>query len=154
MYVFQLLNEIVPFNDMRNTSKAVVHAIRAIVLIEYGESLDDFKIACQFAKKSCELDTKTSYWFHIYSLVLMAKRQFISNNKIKYPAEKLHSIENEIQMAIQQAVMIFDEKHTRPINTLFSHFWTAKYPKKGYKMPVLKKNDNFKYNVRLYFTKE
>lgn len=145
---FQLLNEIVPFDDMENTSKAVIHAVRAIILIEYGENLDYFKNACQYAKKSCELDPKTSYWFHIYSFVLMAKRQFINIHKIKYTTEKLRTIENEIHLAIQRAVTILDIKRTLPINSLFSQFL-----RKVNELPVLKKNDNLKYNVRLYSTK-
>lgn len=85
-------------------SRASVHAIRAIVLIEYGGNALYFKKACDCAKKACDLDPNTPHWFYIYSLVLTAQRHF------------LHSIKSnpsEIEIiAIQKAIELSDGRNT------------------------------------------
>lgn len=106
-----MFDEIVPFDNMDNKSKAAVHAIHAVILVEYSQNLNCFKNACEYAKRACELDPETSHWFHIYSLVLIAQRQSVH-------AHNLYPTENEIQLAIQRAVMFSDEKSTCSINSL------------------------------------
>lgn len=89
-------------------SRASVHAIRAAVLIEYGGNLIYLKKACEVAKKACDLDPKTAYWFYIYSLALTAQRQFSQSPK-STPAE------NEMN-TIHQAIVLFNGK-----NALFNY---------------------------------
>lgn len=98
---------------MDNKSKAAVHAIHAVILIEYSKSINCFKNASKYAKKACELDPETSHWFHIYTLVLIAQRQSVHT-------ENLCITEKEIHLAIQQAVMFSDGKNTCSINSLIS----------------------------------
>jgi len=88
---------------MDSKSRASVHAIRAAVLIEYGGNPIYLKKACETAKKACDLDPKTSYWFYIHSLALTAQRQFLQSQK-SIPAE------NEMN-AIQQAITLSNEKN-------------------------------------------
>lgn len=85
-------------------SKAVVHAVRAASLIEYGGNTQYFKKACDIARKACDLDPNTSYWFYIYSLALTAQRHFVQSHKSS-------PTENEIN-AIQHAIMLSDGKNT------------------------------------------
>lgn len=89
-------------------SRATVYAIRAAVLTEYGGSINYYKKACECAKKACDLDPSTSYWFYIHSLALTAQRQFTQTHKSS-------PTESEIN-AIQQAIMLSDGK-----NTLFNY---------------------------------
>ncbi|XP_025197325.1 uncharacterized protein LOC112596062 [Melanaphis sacchari] len=103
-----LLDDIVLFSIMDSKSRASVHAIRAAVLIEYGGNLNYLKKACEMAKKACDLDPKTSYWFYIHSLALAAQRQFLQPYR-SIPTEK------EIN-AINQANTLFNG-----INTLFKY---------------------------------
>lgn len=119
-----LFKEIVPFDNMNNKSKAALIAIRAAILIEYGRSLECFKNASKYAKEACELDPKTSHWFHIYSLVLTAQRQFVYTHEL-YSTERLLlqknmlcPTENEINLAIQRAVSSSDGKNTYCVNLL------------------------------------
>lgn len=133
---------------MNNKTKAAVYAIRAIILIEYGEDLDYFKNACQYADDACALDPKTSHWFHIYALVLIAQRQFLIFYKIRYTADKLHPIENEIHLAIRRAVMSLDIKHTHSLDSLFNQLLTNIVQRNLNVPTVLKQTVNSKYNVR------
>lgn len=108
---------------MDNKSKAVVYAIHAAVLIEYGESHDCFKNACIYAKKACELDPETYHWFHIYSLILIIQRQFVhthelyTRKRLLFHTNKMCPSENEINLAIQQAFMFSNGKSTCSINS-------------------------------------
>lgn len=92
---------------MDSKSRATIHAIRAAVLIEYGNP-SYLKKACETAKKACDLDSKTSHWFYIHSLALTAQRQFLLSYK-SVPAE------NEIN-AITQANIL-----SKGINVLFKY---------------------------------
>ncbi|KAL4120061.1 hypothetical protein QTP88_012804 [Uroleucon formosanum] len=119
-----LLKEIVPFDNMDNKSKAAVYTIRAVILVEYGRSLECFKNASKYAKEACTLDPKTSHWFHIYSLVLIAQRQFVYTHEL-YSTERLLlqknglcPTENEINLAIQQAISSSNGKNTYSVNLL------------------------------------
>jgi len=157
---FQLFKEIVPFDNMNNKSKAALFAIRASILIEYGRSLECFKNASKYAKEACELDPKTSHWFHIYSLVLTAQRQFVYTHEL-YSTETLLlqknmlcPTENEINLAIQRAVSSSDGKNTYSVNLLVltslnellaNEFQVAQ---KG--LPIFKADDS-EYIVRFHF---
>lgn len=88
---------------MNSKPRAAVHAVRAAILTEYGGELTSFIKACESAKKACDLDPKTAYWFYIYSLSLTTRRHFLHSCR-SGPAE------NEVNM-IQQAVMLSEEKH-------------------------------------------
>lgn len=88
---------------MDKKSRAVVHAIRAAVLTEYGGNTINYKKACECAKKACELDPNTSHWFYIYSLALTAQRTCLQSFKS-------NPTENEIN-AIQQAVKLSEGKN-------------------------------------------
>lgn len=133
---------------MNNKTKAAVYAIRAIIFIEYSEDLDYFKNACQYADEACALDPKTSHWFHIYALVLIAQRQFVIIHKIRYTTDKLHTIENEIHLAIRRAIMSLDIKHTHSLDSLFNQLLTNIVPRNQNRSTVFKKTVNSKYNVR------
>jgi len=88
---------------MDSKSRAAVHAIRATVLIEYGGNVIYLKKACEVAKKACDLDPKTSYWFYIHSLALQAQRKFLLSPK---------SIPTENEMnTINQATLLSDRKN-------------------------------------------
>lgn len=89
-------------------SRAAVHAVRAVVLNEYGGNPVYLKKAIDCAKKACDLDPNTSYWFYVYSLALTAHRHFLLTRKSK-------PNENEIN-SIQQAILLSDGK-----NTLFNY---------------------------------
>jgi len=89
---------------MDSKSKATIHAIRAAVFIEYSGSPHILKRACDSAKKACDLDPNTSYWFYIHSIALTTQRQFLQSHK-SYPTD------NEIN-TIQQAIMLSDGKNT------------------------------------------
>lgn len=149
---FQLLNEIVPFDKMNNKTKAAVYAIRAIILIEYSEDLDFFKNACQYADDACALDPKTSHWFHIYALVLIAQRQFLIVHKIRYTTDELRTIENEIHLAIRRAVMSLDIEHTHSLDSLFNQLLTNIVQRNQNGATVLKTTVNSKYNVRKFLS--
>lgn len=109
---------------MDDKSKAVVYAIHAAVLIEYSESYDCFENACKYAKKACELDPDNYHWYHIYSLVLIAQRQFVhthelyTKERLFFHTNKMCPSENEINLAIQQAFMFSDGKNTCSVNSL------------------------------------
>lgn len=122
-FYFQLFNEIVPFENMDTKSKAAVYAVRAVILIEYGENLNYFKNACKYAYKACELDPDTSHWFHIYSLVLIAQRQFIhsqalykTKNQLLYTNDECPT-EKKINLAIQRAIIYSEEKCTYSVDS-------------------------------------
>ncbi|XP_027854457.1 uncharacterized protein LOC114133034 [Aphis gossypii] len=102
-----LLDDIVLLAVMDSKSRAAIHAIRAAVLIEYGNP-SYLKKACETAKKACDLDPKISHWFYIHSLALTAQRQFLQSYK-SVPTE------NEIN-AINQANILFNG-----INVLFKY---------------------------------
>lgn len=140
---------------MDDKSKAAVHAIHAAILIEYGDDLDCFKNACEYAQKACILDPETSHWFHIYSLVLIAQRQFI--HTLKYTIDKsflltskLDPAENEIRLTIQKAVTYSGIKSTCYVNsfalTTLNQFFAHEFQVESDKIPALKKDI-----VRLYY---
>lgn len=89
---------------MDNRSRASAHALHAALLTEYGGNALNFKKACEYAKKACDLDPKNAHWFYIYSLALTAQRHFLHSIKSK-PSE------NEI-IAIQQAIGLSDGRNT------------------------------------------
>lgn len=160
---FQLFNEIVPFDNMDNKSKAAVYAIRAALLTEYGKSLECFKNASKYAKKACELDPKTSYWLHIYLLVLTAQRQFVYTHEL-YSTEikllqknNLCPTENEINLAIQRAVNFSDAKNTSSVNLLvistLNELLANEFQVAQNGLPVFK-TVNSEYTVRFCFIDE
>jgi len=89
---------------MDSKSRASVHAIRAAVLIEYGDNLLYFTKACDMAKKACHLDRKTSQWFYIHSLALTAQRHFSNSHDKSIPA-------NDEIKAIHQAILLSNRKN-------------------------------------------
>jgi len=93
---------------MDSKSRASVYAIRAAVLIEYGENLVYLSKACDMAEKACDLDPKTSHWYYIHSLALTALRQLSLTQK-SIPAD------DEIS-AIHQAIVLSNGK-----NPLFNY---------------------------------
>lgn len=140
---------------MDNKSKAAIYATHAAILIEYGENLDCFKNACEYAKKACVLDPQTSHWFHIYSLVLITQRQFVltleyTKDKLLLLANKSYLAENEIILAIQKAVTFSSIKSTFYVNSLvltgLNQFSINEFQVKSDEVPVLKQDI-----VRLYF---
>ncbi|XP_050434711.1 uncharacterized protein LOC126841936 [Adelges cooleyi] len=100
-----LLDDIVPFPSLTCKPRAAVHAARAAVLIEYGGNSGYFKKANECAKKACDLDPTSSYWFYLYSIVMSAQRQFLQSFK-SCPTEKEKT-------AIQNAIMLSDGKNTK-----------------------------------------
>jgi len=145
---------------MDNKSKAAVHIIRAAILVEYGRSLECFKNASKYAKEACELDPKTSHWFHIYSLVLTAQRQFVYRHKL-YSTERLLlqknalcPTENEVNSAIQQAISSSDGKNTYSVNLLvltsLNELLENEFQVAQNGLPVFKTDDS-EYIVRFYF---
>lgn len=154
-----MLKEIVPFDDMDNKSKAAVYAIRAAILVEYGNSLECFKSASKYAKEACELDPKTSHWFHIYLLVLTAQRQFVYTHKL-YSTERLMlqknalcPTENEINLALKQATSSSDGRNTYSVNLLVLTFLNElldnEFQVAQNGLPVFKTDDS-EYIVRFY----
>lgn len=101
---FQLLDDVVLFDNMNFRSKATVYAIRAAVLIQYSGSDNYFKRACEYAKKACDLDPKTSHWFYIYSLTLTARRHFLYSYKSCPTTDELKTS--------HEAIMLSDGKNT------------------------------------------
>lgn len=89
---------------MDSKSRAAAHAIRSALLTEYGGNALNFKKACEYAKKACDLDPNTAHWFYIYSLALTAQRHFLHSIKSN-PSE------NEIA-AIQLAIRLSDGRNT------------------------------------------
>lgn len=143
---------------MNNKSKAALFAIRAAILIEYGKSLECFKNASKYAKEACELDPKTSHWFHIYSLVLTAQRQFVYTHEL-YSTERLLlqknmlcPTENEINLVIQRAVSSSDGKNTYSVNLLIltslNELLANEFQVTQKGLPVF---DDSEYIVRFYF---
>lgn len=102
------MEDISSFANMDSKSRASIHAIRAAVLIEYGDNFVYLSKACDMAKKACDLDSKTSHWYYIYSLALTAQRQLSSTHQL-IPAN------NEIN-AIHQATVLSNGK-----NPLFNY---------------------------------
>jgi len=102
------LEDISSFANMDSKLRSSVHAIRAAVLIEYGENLVNLSKACDMAKKACDLDSNTSHWYYIHSLALTAQRQLSSTHKL-IPSD------DEIN-AIHQAIMLSNGK-----NPLFNY---------------------------------
>jgi len=157
---FQLFKDIVSFDNMNNKSKAALYAIRAAILIEYGKSLECFKNASKYAKEACELDPKTSHWFHIYSLVLTAQRQFVhthdlySTERLLLQKNALCPTENEINLAIQQAISSCDGKNTYSVNLLvlisLNELLANEFPVAQKGLPIYQANDS-EYIVRFYF---
>lgn len=144
---------------MDNKTQAAVHAIHAVILIEYGESLDSFINACKYACRACELDPKTSHWFHINSLVLAVQRQFVLTHKSEianigslYSYEELCPTENEINLAIRRAVLSSDGNHTCSIYSLvlttLNQFTPLEIQPSLYTLPITKPI-KFEYIVRL-----
>lgn len=140
---------------MDNKSKAALYAVRAAILIEYGEHLDCFENACVYAKKACLLDPQTSEWFHIYLFVLIAQRQFFltleyTKDKLSLLTNKSYLAENEIILAIQKAVTSSSIKSTCYVNSLvltgLNQFSTNEFQLESDEVPVLKQDI-----VRLYF---
>ncbi|XP_015378538.1 PREDICTED: uncharacterized protein LOC107172754 [Diuraphis noxia] len=155
-----LLKEIVPFDNMDNKSKAAVYAIRAAILVEYGKSLECFKNASKYAKEACELDSKTSHWFHIYSLALIAQRQFVYTHEL-YSTERLMlqknalcPTENEVNLAVQQSINSSDGKNTYSINLLvltsLNELLVDEFQVAQNGLPVFKTDDS-EFIVRFYF---
>lgn len=138
-----MYDEIVPFDNMDNKSKAAVHAIHAVILIEYSKSINCFKNACKYAKKACELDPETSHWFHIYTLVLIAQRQSALT-------KNLCTTDNEIHLAIHQAVMFSDGKSTYSINSLISTVLNT-FVQSDYQMALLTSKTFNSDIVSIYF---
>ncbi|VVC32848.1 Hypothetical protein CINCED_3A017811 [Cinara cedri] len=99
-----LLKNVVSFANMESKSRAAVYAVRASVLIEYSRNSACLKKASGYAKKACDLDPNTSYWFYLYSLSLTALRQFVHT-------VKSNPTENE-KNSIQQAIALSDGKIT------------------------------------------
>lgn len=144
---------------MDNKSKAAVYATRAAILIEYGKSLECFKNASKYAKEACELDPTTSHWFHIYSLVLTAQRQFVYTHEL-YSTERLLlqknalcPTENQINFAIQQAISSSDGNNTYSINLLvltsLNELMDNEFQVAQNGLPVIKTDDS-EYIVRFY----
>jgi len=138
---------------MDKRSQAAIHAIHAIILIEYGESFNSFVNACKYTYKACELDPKISQWFHINSLVLAAQRHFAHNLKKNdigsfCSYKKLCSTENEINLAIRRAVLSSYGKHTSSIHSLvlstLNHFTPPNIQPLAVIKPI-----NYKYTVSL-----
>ncbi|KAL5239365.1 hypothetical protein ACI65C_006775 [Semiaphis heraclei] len=101
------LKDICSFACVDSKSRASIHAIRAAVLIEYGENLGYVSKACGLSKKACAFDPNTSYWFYIHSLALTALRQLLLYNSL--PA-------NDEIKAINQAIVLSNEQ-----NPLFNY---------------------------------
>ncbi|XP_060853539.1 uncharacterized protein LOC132931653 [Rhopalosiphum padi] len=147
-----LFKDIVSFDNMNNKSKAALYAIRAAILIEYGKSLECFKNASKYAKEACELDPKTSHWFHIYSLVLTAQRQFVhthdlySTERLLLQKNALCPTENEINLAIQQAISSCDGKNTYSVNLLvlisLNELLANEFPVAQKGLPIYQANDS------------
>jgi len=144
---------------MDNKSQAAVHAIHAVILIEYSESLNSFINACKYACKACELDPKTPQWFHINALVMAAQRQFVLTHKLEianigalYSYEELCPTENDINLAIRQAVLCLDGKRTCSVHSLvltaLNQFSPMEIQPLPNTLPVIKPI-NSKYVVRL-----
>lgn len=89
---------------MDSKSRAAVHAVHAAILNEYVGNPTFFKKATEYAKKACDLDPNTSYWFYVYSLALTAQRHYLHTRKSK-------PTDGEIN-AIQQAILLSDGKNT------------------------------------------
>jgi len=81
---------------MNSKSRASVYAIRAAVLIEYGENIVYLSKACDVAKLACDLDSKTSHWFYIHSLALTAERKFLMSHKSKPTNDEINAINQAI----------------------------------------------------------
>lgn len=139
---------------MDNISKAAVHAIHAIILIEFAENLDSFKDACKYADKACTLDPKTYYWYHIYSLVLIAQKHF-EIHQSGHSTDKLCKIEKEIRLSIRRAIVItLDVRHIYPVYliliTTLNKFLAFKFQTElkelcDSKLPVDSNNNNVRY---------
>lgn len=141
-----MFEEIVQFDDMDNKSKAAIYAIHAAILIEYGENLDYFENACEYAKKACILDPETSQWFHIYSFVLIAQRQFLhTKDKTFLHLNKLYLTEDEIILAIKKAIISSPKKSSCCVNSLVLTTLNQ-FQMESNKVSVLKK-----HTVRFYF---
>lgn len=132
---------------MDDKSKAAVHAIHAVILIEYSENLNSFLNACKYANKAIELDQKSSHWIHIKSLVLAAQKHYALEQKLKTKNDEL---ENEINLAIRRAVISSDGNCTRSVTSLaltaLNQFLANGF-QMTYALPLLK-TDNSKYIVR------
>lgn len=127
---------------MESKPRAAVHAVRAAILKEYGRSTSYLKKASECAKKACDLDPKTSYWFYTYSLVLTAQRHFLLTHK-SCPTE------DEIT-AIQEAILLSNGNNTlynyhRMIldrDTIIYKFHSMKNKNKSFLDKNLKDNKN------------
>lgn len=89
---------IIPFYDLNHESKAAVYAIKAAVLIEYGDNEDDLKKAVECTTRACDFNPTGAYWFYFHSLAQTAYR----NHK-----QTSHSCPSNNEMnAIQQAIFL------------------------------------------------
>lgn len=89
---------IIPFSDLNHESKAAVYAIKAAVLIEYGDDEDDFEKAVKCTTLACDFNPTGAYWFYFHSLAQTACR----NHK-----RASHSCPSKNEMdAIQQAIFL------------------------------------------------
>lgn len=87
---------------MDSKSRAAVYAVHAAILNEYDGN--PTFLAPYYAKKACDLDPNTSYWFYIFSITLTAQRQYLQTRKSKPTEYELN--------AIQQAILLSHAKNT------------------------------------------
>jgi len=93
------LDDISSFANMDSKLRASVYAIRAAVLIEYGENLVYLSKACDMAKKACDLDPKTSHWYYIHSLALTVQRQLSLTRKLIPSDDEINAIHQAIVLS-------------------------------------------------------
>lgn len=92
------MRTIIPFSDLNNESKAAVYAIKAAVLIEYGDNEDDFEKAVKCTTIACDFNPTGAYWYYFHSLAQTAHR----NHK-----QTSHSCPSKNEMnAIQRAIFL------------------------------------------------
>lgn len=84
---------------MDSKSRAAVYAIHSAVCTEIGGKA--LQNAVKFAKKACDLDSDTAYWFYFHSVAMTAQRQYQNSYK-SCPTESEFD-------AIQHAVILSSE---------------------------------------------
>ncbi|VVC40332.1 Hypothetical protein CINCED_3A016949 [Cinara cedri] len=121
-----LLETIKPFSKMKAKCKAVVFAIEAAVLIEYGGSKDYFEKAEECSQKACNLNPSNSYWFYLHALVLRTRRVFLKTYKSCPTDNEIDSINQSIMLSNGQNLFIRYHEITLYKEKFFYNFYANK----------------------------
>lgn len=103
-----------------------MHAIHASILTEYNGDANDYKKACECAKKACDLDPSTSHWFYIYSLALTAQRIFSQSFKSSPTENEINAIQQAVKLSGGKNILFEYKKMTLKRDSIIGNFHSNK----------------------------